>query len=64
MEINARYQIPGERVIRAAKEAGVRFAFGTNNENSNMGKLEYCIEMMNKCGITRYDMFFPVVKPQ
>jgi len=63
LEINARYCIPSEKIIRAAKEAGVRFAFGTNNANSDIGKLEYCIEMMNNCGITERDMFFPVVKP-
>ena len=63
LEINARYNLPSEKIIRAAKEAGVRFAFGTNNANSDIGKLEYCIEMMNNCGITERDMFFPVVKP-
>ena len=63
LEINAIRKIPNEKIIRAAKEAGIRFAFGTNNVNSNMGKLEYCIEMMKKCGITERDMFFPVVKP-
>ena len=62
LEINARYRLPGEKIIRAAKEAGVRFAFGTNNEDQNIGKLEYCIEMMEKCGITYYDMFFPEIK--
>ncbi len=62
LEINARYKIPSETIIKAAKEAGVRFAFGTNNATPDMGKLEYCIEMMKKCGITPYDMFFPVVK--
>ena len=62
MEINARYRIPSERIIRAAKEAGVRFAFGTNNEDADMGKLEYCIEMMERCDITRHDIFFPVLK--
>ncbi|MDR1154359.1 MAG: DUF1080 domain-containing protein [Bacteroidales bacterium] len=64
LEINARYCIPHEKMIRAAKEAGIRFAFGTNNADSEMGKLEYCIEMMQKCGITGYDMFFPTVKPR
>jgi hypothetical protein len=62
LEINARYRLPGEKIIRAAKEAGIRFAFGTNNANPDMGKLEYCIEMMKKCGITERDMYFPVVK--
>ncbi|MDR1172926.1 MAG: DUF1080 domain-containing protein [Bacteroidales bacterium] len=59
LEINARYCIPHEKIIRAAKEAGIRFTFGTNNANSDIGKLEYCIEMMQKCGITDRDMFFP-----
>ena len=62
LEINARYNIPHEKIIRAAKEAGIRFAFGTNNANQDIGKLEYCIEMMKKCGITERDMFFPVVR--
>jgi len=61
LEINNRYRIPHEKIIRAAKEAGIRFAFGTNNANSNIGKLDYCIEMMKKCGITERDMFFPAV---
>ncbi len=64
LEINARYKIPGEKIIKAAKDAGIRFAFGTNNGSPDIGKLEYCIEMMKKCGITRYDMFFPVVKTE
>ena len=63
LEINARYCIPNEKIIRAAKEAGIRFIFGTNNADAEIGKLEYCIEMMEKCGITERDMFFPVVKP-
>ena len=63
LEINARYQIPNEAIIRAAKSAGIRFAFGTNNATPDMGKLEYCIDMMKKCGITGQDMFFPVAKP-
>ena len=65
LEINARRRIPNEKIIRAAKEAGIRFAFGTNNaSSSDIGKLEYCIEMMKKCGITERDMFFPVSPTQ
>lgn len=63
LEINARYSLPREKIIKAAKEAGIRFVFGTNNSNSDIGKLEYCINMMNKYGITERDMFFPIVKP-
>jgi len=63
LEINARYCIPSEKIIKAAKNAGIRFALGTNNADSNIGKLEYCIEMIEKCDITERDMFFPTVKP-
>ena len=59
LEINARYRLPSEKIIMAAKKAGVRFAFGTNNATPDVGKLEYCFEMMKKCGITNYDMYFP-----
>ena len=62
LEINARYRIPNEKIIKAAKDAGIRFALGTNNADANIGKLEYCIEMIKKCGITNRDMFFPIVK--
>jgi len=62
LEINARHRLPSEKIIRAAKEAGIRFAFGTNNANADIGKLEYCIEMMKKCNITERDMFFPIAK--
>jgi len=62
MEINEVYRLPSEKIIAAAKEAGVRFAFGTNNGNASIGKLAYCIDMMKKCGITKHDMFFPGMK--
>jgi hypothetical protein len=63
LEINARYRVPHENIIRAAKDAGIRFAFGTNNASAtDIGKLGYCIEMMKKCNITERDMYFPVLK--
>ena len=62
LEINARYRLPNEKIIRAAKDAGIRFALGTNNADTNIGKLEYCVEMIEKCGLTGRDMFFPVVR--
>ena len=43
--------------IMKAKTAGVRFAFGTNNGGRKLGKLEYCREMIEKCGLTPRDMF-------
>jgi aminopeptidase YwaD len=57
MEINNRYKIPSETFIRRAKEAGVKFAFGTNNTDSNTRDLDYCREMISKCRLTASDIW-------
>ena len=59
LEINARYRIPSLDIIRRAKERGIRFTFGTNNVDANFGRLEYCLEAVEKCGLTPDDMWFP-----
>ena len=59
LEINPRYCIPSMNIICKAKERGIKFTFGTNNVDSNFGKLEYCIEAIEKCGITADDIWFP-----
>lgn len=57
LEINARYKTPNAAMIKMAKEAGVKFSFGTNNTGRDLGKLEYCLEMIMECGLTPDDMF-------
>jgi hypothetical protein len=59
LEVNARYRIPNARTIRAAMAAGVPLTFGTNNAVPEIGKLEYCFEMMDECGITAENMYWP-----
>jgi hypothetical protein len=59
LEVNARYRIPNARTIRAAMQAGVPLTFGTNNAVPEIGKLEYCFEMMDECGITAENMYWP-----
>ncbi len=59
LEVNARYRIPNAHTIRAAMEAGVKLTFGTNNADPEMGRLEYCFEMMDECGITAANMWWP-----
>jgi histidinol phosphatase-like PHP family hydrolase len=59
IEINNRYRIPSEKFIRLAKKHGVKFAFGTNNSDSNMGDLDYCLLMKKRCGLKASDMFVP-----
>ena len=57
LEINARYKTPNSTMIKMAKEAGVKFAFGTNNTGRELGQLEYCLKMIDECGLTPNDMF-------
>ena len=59
LEINPRYKIPSLKIIRMAKERGLKFTFGTNNVDADFGKLEYCIEAIEQCGITADDIWFP-----
>lgn len=59
LEINPRYLIPSFDVIRRAKERGIKFTFGTNNVDSNFGRLEYALQAIDSCGITADDIWFP-----
>ena len=59
LEINSRYCIPGHRALRRAKARGIKFAFGTNNVDANIGRLEWSIDAVRACGITKEDMWFP-----
>lgn len=59
LEINPRYKIPSMKIIQMAKDRGMKFVFGTNNVDANFGKLKYCIEAIEQCGITTKDLWFP-----
>jgi len=59
IEINSRYKLPGERFIQKAKEAGAKFAFGTNNGDKDLGDLAYSRLMARKYNLTREDFFIP-----
>jgi hypothetical protein len=59
LEINSRFKLPSEKILRKAKEAGVKFTFGTNNSGADLGTLDYSLEMKEKLGLTYKDMFMP-----
>ncbi len=60
MEISARYKIPSAAFIKLAKEAGVKFTFGTNNAGKDDLRVpEYCLQMVKECGLTNKDLFIP-----
>ncbi len=60
LEINAKRQIPSQAYIQRAKEAGVKFTMGTNNAGADdLGRLGYPIAMVDSCGLTAEDFWFP-----
>jgi len=60
MEINNRRRIPSKAFILAAKAAGVTFACGTNNAGAaDLGRNEYCIEMIKECGLKAENLWSP-----
>lgn len=59
LEINPTLRLPSTKIVRMAKERGVKFTFGSNNANADFGKLEYCFEVVNACRLTKDDMWFP-----
>ncbi|WP_430973869.1 family 16 glycoside hydrolase [Sunxiuqinia rutila] len=59
LEINSRLNLPSEKILRRAQEAGVKFTMGTNNITPDFGRLDYSLEMVEKLGLTYKDMFMP-----
>lgn len=60
LEINNRYKIPSATFIKRAKAGGVKFTFGTNNTGAkDLGRMDYCIAMVEECGLTQADMWTP-----
>ena len=59
IEINNRYRIPSAGFIKRARQAGVKFSFGTNNSDRSLGRMEYAVAMVKECGLTPKDIFVP-----
>jgi hypothetical protein len=60
MEINNRRRIPIAAFIRLARQAGVKFACGTNNAGAaDLGRNEYCAEVIRDQGLRDEDFWTP-----
>jgi len=59
IEINNRYRLPSAAFIRNAKKSGVKFTIGTNNAGSDLGRIEYALQMVRECGLTWENMWMP-----
>jgi hypothetical protein len=59
LEINETLRLPKPALVKRAKEAGVKFTFGTNNADRRLGRLEYCLRMVEECALTPDDLWAP-----
>lgn len=59
LEINARYHIPSEKIIKMAKARGIKFTMGTNNVTASLGTLDYCLDMIDACNLEASDFWKP-----
>ena len=62
LEINELYRIPGKRIIMKAKEAGVKFTFGSNNVTPDVSDLSYSLQMKKECDLKPENMYKPKIK--
>ena len=56
IEINEVAHVPDETFIHRAKQAGLKFTFGTDSRNQNAAHFYYCYQMAHQCGLTEANM--------
>ncbi len=59
IELNTAYRLPRMPFLRLAKDAGVRFSFGSNIHGLDVGRLDYAAEMIRELKLSRKDIFVP-----
>lgn len=59
-EINDMAHTPHEEFILKAKAEGIKFTFGSDSRNQNVGRLFYCKRIAEKCHLTREDFYVPI----
>ncbi|MDD2303096.1 MAG: hypothetical protein PHP53_00255 [Prolixibacteraceae bacterium] len=62
IEINDMSHTPHEEFILKAKAQGLKFTFGSDSRNNNVGRLAYCKRIAEKCNLTAADFYVPVKK--
>ena len=59
IEINELAHVPDETFITQAKQAGLKFTFGTDSRNQHAAHFYYCYQMAQKCRLTQADIWMP-----
>jgi len=64
IEISSSFKLPKPKFLKAAKEASVKFALGSNGRYPNMGLLDFSIATARELGLKQSDMFTPAADGQ
>jgi len=59
IEISSGFRLPTLGWLRVAREAGVKFCFGSNGRYPKMGLLEYSLKTASDLGLKEADLFTP-----
>ena len=60
MEISNRYRLPHDRLLKKARQAGARFALGSDgHRRKQIAQLGWAVEAAQRVGITEADLFVP-----
>lgn len=59
IEISSGFRLPELRFLKMAKEAGIKFCFGSNGRYPKMGKLGYSLRMAQELGLAPADLYVP-----
>lgn len=59
IEINDIVRVPHEEFILMAKDAGLKFTFGSDTRDEKTGRLDYCKYIATKCKLTAKDFYIP-----
>lgn len=60
MEISNRYQLPHDRLLRKAREAGAKFSLGSDGHTAKqIARLDWAVETAQRAGIGDQDLFVP-----
>lgn len=62
IEINDMSHTPHDKFIIKAKEQGLKFTFGSDSRNENVGRLAYCKSVAKKCNLNTNDFYIPMHK--
>jgi hypothetical protein len=59
LEINDALRLPRPALVKLARGADVKLAFGGHNAGRTPGRLGYCLRMVEECALTPEDLWSP-----